>query len=407
MTDEDEFLKKFLNSIEASKDDNKTETDPCVAWKYGSDSYNGSGFNASADNNCSKTFDLSTIILNNQSLTWINGRGSLGHDFFTYFTPVIFTIGLVGNILSLRVFLTKNMRKLSASVYLAALSVADLMALCFYVLTEWIRRGIPVESGQVTAPFLEQNGVCQILVYLQYISRFLCAWLVACFTLERYIGVCHPLKRKDICDVRSSRKIVFTLIITAFIVCSFKPFLSESVVAGNYNAPTCTRSQAHADLSFVFDCVFGVSITFLPFVIITVLNAFIIRKLLIRNKRHRECKVITEESIIRLEFTFILIAISFCFIAFNVPYSVVWYKLFVLSRDRFEKFNFLDTQDLLNFTRTIFYINYCINFFLYSITGAYFRKELKMLFTYKSKAYQNYHRCSVHNSNSNTPQSWL
>jgi hypothetical protein len=60
-------------------------------------------------------------------------------------------------------------------------------------------------------------------------------------------------------------------------------------------------------------------------------------------------------------------------------------------------------------TRTIFYINYCVNFFLYCLTGAYFRKELRMLFMYKSKNYQNpYHRCSVHNTSSTpTPHSCL
>lgn len=406
MTDDNEFLHRFFHSV--LQNDNESETDPCSFWQDGTQNFNESAFNASSNNNCTKNFDRSTIF-DNRSLTWITtpNKTSIGHDFFTYVTPAIFIIGLVGNILSLRVFLTKNMRKLSASVYLAALSVADLLALCFYVLTEWIRRGIPAEHGHVTAVFLEQNGVCQIHLYLQYVSRFLCAWLVACFTLERYIGVCHPLRRKNICDVRSSRKIVLSLIVIAFIFCSFKPFMSEVHVVGNFNAPTCTRSESHKYLSFVFDCIFGVSITFLPFVIITVLNGFIIRKLFIRNRRHRECKVITEESIIRLEFTFILIAISFCFIAFNVPYIVAWYKHFELSREKMDKIAFYDSQDLLNFTRTIFYFNYCINFFLYSVTGAYFRKELKMLFTYKSKAYQNYHRCTVQNSNSNTPQSWL
>lgn len=352
----------------------------------------------------SGSFDIN----GNATFNWKrNDNKSFAKDFFIYATPVIFTLGMIGNILSLRVFLAKNMRKLSASAYLAALSVADIMALCFFVLTEWLKRGILSEPGKSGAPYLEQNVICQMLLYLQYISRFLCAWLVVCFTMERYIGVCHPLKRKDICDVKSSRKIVLFLIVMSFIVCAYKPFLSEVVIVGIYKVPICSRIAQHVFISFVIDCVFGLSITFLPFIIITLLNALIIRKLYYRNKRHRECKIITEESIIRLEFTFILIAISFCFIAFNAPFAVVWFKQFLLSRNPNAE-EFIGTHDMLFFTRTVFYMNYCVNFFLYSVTGAYFRKELQMLFTYKSKAYQNnYHRCSVHNSNSNTPQSWL
>ncbi|XP_076083964.1 putative G-protein coupled receptor 139 [Mytilus galloprovincialis] len=339
----------------------------------------------------------------------ISGQGSIGSDVFTYVTPVIFAVGITGNTISLLVFLTKNMRKLSASVYLAALSTADLMALIFYVLVEWIRKGIPIGSGQVTAPFLESNGVCQIILFMSYSFRFLSAWLVACFTLERYVGVCHPLKRKDVCNLRSSKRIVFFAVITSFVIASFRPWLSEVRYVGPNDVPSCTRRLEHTYLSFVYDCIFGVCITFLPFLIITILNTLIIRKLIIRNKRHRQVKIITEESIIRLEFTIILITISFCFIAFNTPYAIIWFKHSLqMSSMRMEDSVFVPTnQNLLIFTKTIFFMNYCINFFLYSFTGAYFRKELKMLFTYRSKVYQSYHKCSLPNSTATTPQSWI
>ncbi|KAK3087055.1 hypothetical protein FSP39_001080 [Pinctada imbricata] len=297
------------------------------------------------------------------------------------------------------------MRKLSASVYLAALSTSDLIALLFYVSIEWIKRGLP-QILETVAPFTEQEGICQIIQYLQYVSRFLSAWLVVCFTFERYIGVCHPLKRKDICDINTSRKIVMTVIIVSLIICIFRPVLSGTHYVGPRHVPYCSARLQYKFVSFVLDCIFVVTITFLPFCIITVLNAMIIRKLFIRNRKHRECKIITEESIIRLEFTIILIAISFCFIAFNTPYMVIWFKLF-LSVANNVMVGFVENESMLSFTRTIIYMNYCVNFFLYSVTGAYFRKELRMLFTYKAKPYQNYHRCSVHNSNSNTPQSWL
>ncbi|XP_052086532.1 FMRFamide receptor-like [Mytilus californianus] len=344
---------------------------------------------------------------------WNTGRGSvhrsIGSDVFTYVTPVILAVGITGNTISLLVFLTKNMRKLSASVYLAALSTADLMALIFYVLVEWIKKGIPVGSGQVTAPFLESNGVCQIILFMSYSFRFLSAWLVACFTLERYVGVCHPLKRKDVCNLRSSKRIVFFAIVVSFVIASFRPWLSEVLYIGPNNVPSCTRRVEHTYLSFIYDCIFGVCITFLPFLIITILNTLIIRKLITRNKRHRRVKIITEESIIRLEFTIILITISFCFIAFNTPYAIIWFKHFLqMSSIRMEDSLYVPTnQNLLIFTKTIFFMNYCINFFLYSITGAYFRKELKMLFTYRSKVYQSYHKCSLPNSTATTPQSWI
>jgi hypothetical protein len=117
------------------------------------------------------------------NFTGVKRGTSTGQMFFTYVTPIIFIIGLVGNILSLMVFLTKNMRRLSASLYLAAISSADLMALLFYVLIEWLRRGgLSSTSSHVTVPFLERNGVCHVILFLTYNFRFLSSWLVVCLT---------------------------------------------------------------------------------------------------------------------------------------------------------------------------------------------------------------------------------
>ena len=120
-----------------------------------------------------------------------------GRLFYAWFTPLVLLVGVVGNTLSLCVFLSRNMRSLSASTYLAALSTADLTALVFYVLVEWLIRGLPVlrggdgegegEGGR--AGLMAVNGSCQMVMYLHYVSRFLSAWLVVAFTVERWVGV--------------------------------------------------------------------------------------------------------------------------------------------------------------------------------------------------------------------------
>ncbi|XP_041361225.1 neurotensin receptor type 1-like [Gigantopelta aegis] len=344
---------------------------------------------------------------------------TIGRQFYAYFTPMIMVIGIIGNSLSLNVFLSKNMRSLSASTYLAALSTSDLLALVFYVMIEWLIRGIPVLYPDKRVTFMHVDGVCQMIMYLHYVSRFLSAWLVVAFTVERYIGVCHPLRRRDICTITSTRRIVLGLVIVSLILNVFKPTLSIVSDVKGWGR-MCTTKADYRHLSFILDSIFAVMITLVPFVIITCMNLLIVRKLVLRNKRQRACKVITEESIIRLEFTLILLAVSLCFIVFNIPYFVTWCKLFLTS-----KFIHLDTfQDVGSFeyfqgtlwiTRAIFYINYCINFFLYSITGTYFRRELKMFFFYRSRKYQTYTRCTRLNStNSHTshtptpaPQSWV
>lgn len=325
---------------------------------------------------------------------------------YAYATPVILFIGLSGNSLSLFVFLSQPMRKLSASVYLAALSSSDIMSLLFYVLTDWLNRGLPHYPHSPRVEFLHITGVCQLLLYLGYISRFMSSWIVTAFTVERYIGVCHPLKIRGFSGPPAARKVIAILVAFAVMLCLFKPLLSE--VNKINTLSVCSRRRGFEHISFVLDIIFGISITLLPFIVITVLNILIVRKLFHRNRNHKQ--LMTEESVIKLEFTLILLAISLCFIVFNLPYFTVWSILYLRS-DHLASANSIITteqdklQGILILTRIVFFLNYCVNFFLYSVTGSYFRKELKQVFRLNAQknSNQRYGRCN----STPTKNSWV
>ncbi|XP_076080037.1 cysteinyl leukotriene receptor 2-like [Mytilus galloprovincialis] len=312
-----------------------------------------------------------------------------GRYFYAYFTPIIIVVGILGNTLSLNVFLSRNLRSLSSSTYLAALSVSDLFILTFYVTVEWLRRGLTFLFPGSNVRFLDVNGMCEFQLYISYVSRFMSSWLLVAFTVERYIGICFPLLRRNLCTTTSTRKIVSGIFLFSAIIVIYKPILS-GIYKSDAGNLYCTGSPKHGFISFVFDSIFALLISFVPFVIIMVINILIIKKLL-RQKRSKNCKrVMTEESTIRLEFTIILLALSICFIIFNIPYLVLWCRNFLTSKyvttlnASTSDVNLSYWQGLLYFVRTIFYINYCINFFLYLITGAYFRREVRVLFSYKT-----------------------
>ena len=290
-----------------------------------------------------------------------------GTIIFTYFTPIIFVVGIAGNTMSMAVFTSKSMRNLSASAYLFALSLTDMCTLVFYVLVEWFRRGDIDPSLKIA--FLDYNGFCQLQLWLAYISRFMSAWIIVIFTIERFTGVCYPLKRFKL----GSKKIILLMLLIASLLVLYKPILTEEKTILGQTA--CAPRDPNGTVSFILDVIFGLSITLVPFLIITVLNSLIVRELFLRNIRSNA--MFNEDSRIRLEFTLILLAISFFFVAFNLPYFVVWAfmhlntgKLMSATRGY---------TGVMNITRTIFYLNYCVNFFLYSITGARFRKSLKEL----------------------------
>lgn len=310
--------------------------------------------------------------------------------FYIYFTPFILSVGIIGNSLSLTVFMSRSMRRLSASHYLAALSLADITALIFYVCVDWLKRGLSLWPRGEYIHLLHMEGFCQIFMYLGYVSRFLSAWIVVAFTVERYIAVCHPFRRHQNCTIGSAKRILLFVILSSLVFNIYKPVLSGIHETSKGGPRICTANPDHNIISFVLDNVFAFFITLVPFVIITILNCLIIRCLYRRNKKRKRDALITEENVIRLEFTLILLVISFFFIALNLPFFVVWCVQFshatlISNIDAAERasvdFDFL--KGLLYITRTIFYINYCVNFFLYSFTGAYFRREVKMLFSRK------------------------
>ncbi|XP_074656827.1 putative G-protein coupled receptor 139 [Tubulanus polymorphus] len=341
---------------------------------------------------------------------------TFGTMFFAYLTPIIIIIGLIGNSISLNVFTSKHMRKQSASYYLAALSMTDILVLVTSVMFDWVKRGLPELPGEIRIPYFDVNGVCHVFLYLSYVSRFLSVWLLVMFTCERYIGVCHPLKRRKICTISSARRIIGAIVLFAMALGSYKPALS-GVYEVFPDTFRCTRNREYQLLSFILDSIFGLLITLVPLLTILVLNMLIVRKLFLRNRSQRMNGMCKTENKIRIEFTVILLSISTCFVTLNLPYFIVWFYQWFFSREQnrgmddrlLEKAERLVPYGVVSgallIVRPIFYVNYCINFFLYSITGAFFRKEMKKVFTYK------FHRNSDNrlskSMTSQSPQSWV
>lgn len=112
------------------------------------------------------------------------------------------------------------------------------------------------------------------------------------------------------------------------------------------------------------------------------LNLLICRKLRRTKRRYIRHKFVTEENRIRLEFTAILLLVSSLFIILNIPYFVAWSHRFLLQLYRLTAHpaNVLEmerSRGWVHVTKTVFFCNYCVNFFVYSLSGAYFRRQLR------------------------------
>ena len=93
-------------------------------------------------------------------------------------------------------------------------------------------------------------------------------------------------------------------------------------------------------------------------------------------------------SIVKLEFTCLLLVVSTCFIALNLPYFITWCltiskRIHVVMFATGTRASSAHLRGTLYISKTIFSFNYCINFFLYSLTGVNFRRQLRSVFCKK------------------------
>jgi len=301
---------------------------------------------------------------------------------YTYITPLIFAIGLIGNAITLKVFNSAVMKTMSASVYLSCLALADTSVLVFYVLSEWIRRGLPLLLPDINFSIIDANGACQIREYLSHLSRLLSSWVIVAFTCERCVSVCFPLK-----TLQKSHKLALCVLLTiCSIVMVYTLYMNMSHSYGDFRV--CSYRDGYEYEHFIAESMFVTLIFFLPFLIITVANAMIIRTLYHRGRNGIQAN---DNSNIKIEFFMMMFAISLFYIVFHIPYFIVWCRLRIITNPKESSVGdgdfWIYWNGILSICRPIYYMNYCSNFFLYCITGAKFRSEMKKIFICKRQTY--------------------
>ena len=140
-----------------------------------------------------------------------------------FLTPVVVACGVAGNLVNMAV-LTRRWMKSSTNRYLTALAFCDVMYLILVV--------------TISLPHYESLDVGSSAIYQRYhfiVGRPLTdtfsnagVWLTLTFTVERYIGVCHPMRGKVWCTPRRAKYIVCVVCLAAAIV-TFPEFFECTV----------------------------------------------------------------------------------------------------------------------------------------------------------------------------------
>jgi hypothetical protein len=140
--------------------------------------------------------------------------------FIDYFDPrfprwisiFLLVVGLVGNTLCLVVFMQKNMRKNSTFIYLAFLSVVDLVVLLLglgdIILISYFHFNVRAKSIYL----------CRLVSFLIYGSTHLSSFILASVSIDRAIATNFINYAKEYCKPFTAYKIILVNILIASLI---------------------------------------------------------------------------------------------------------------------------------------------------------------------------------------------
>ena len=191
-------------------------------------------------------------------IVWLNVFGN----------PVVIFVGFTGNGLSLIVFLCTELRRQSTNVYLAFLSIVDLIFLSTLILN-WL--------AWIDVNLVSKQGCCQMTIYFSYVSSFLSVWTVVSFTAERWVVVFYPLRKAVWCTRQRAASILGLLTVIALLLYMFS-FWTVATVFDGYKE-FCQALPEFFDIYHAMTIVDSMVTFIVPFGLITILNASIAFKI--------------------------------------------------------------------------------------------------------------------------------
>ncbi|XP_071946691.1 neuropeptides capa receptor-like [Antedon mediterranea] len=157
-----------------------------------------------------------------KSMTYTTGDELL----LTVVIPILFIIGVVGNVFVIVVFIRFKSMRTAPYVYLFTLAVVDLMFLLIVAPVQWIM----YLSSPIREDFSGLGDVtCKFYLVIQDFCVLFSTVIIVCVTIERYMAICHPM---SLDRSKVSKRSSITCIVASIAILIYKiPVLSLATLA--------------------------------------------------------------------------------------------------------------------------------------------------------------------------------
>lgn len=300
--------------------------------------------------------------------------------------PTVVAFGLVGNSVNIAV-LTRRWMKSSTNYYLTALALYDI----FYLALAFIMSATHYN-------FIGANH--NYVRYRRLLVRPLtdtCSntgvWITLTFTVERYIGVCHPMRGKVWCTPRRAKYIIGAVCLSAALITAPEFFDSQAVEVLRRETNTTQIDISRSEFGqtrFYFGYSYAVQalFTFVPLLLLLIFNTLLIRQVMVAAKNRRRMAKKPDagsggdhHSRDQQKITVMLISVVIVFLLCQLPQSLQ--NLYAIYLDVTASVTDEKTL-LLRITANVFnllvMINGASNFILYSSFSTKFRLTFSRLF---------------------------
>ena len=282
------------------------------------------------------------------------------------------SIAVMGNSISVAVLLRKAFRRTSTSVFLIGLAISDTTYLSITV-------GYYTMYWHSYTPFLAHSEAgCKIFTFLPYFSAHLSSWMLVNITIERFVAVTFPFKAKLL---YSPKRAIFGTLVTVCLIfmLNIHYLVKYGIIKDDYGVPSCYTdiSPSTGQIVVWLD---SLLFSIVPITMIFILNVIIFIKL----RRSHQFKTQKSSAISRDQMdafrTILLVTTTFIVLTLPVSVTNIYYGL--RKEDQYD--DLADT--VFNVTHAIMNNNFCLNFFIYCLTGRKFRKELWAMCCCSSKS---------------------
>ncbi|KAF7402591.1 hypothetical protein HZH66_004858 [Vespula vulgaris] len=318
--------------------------------------------------------------LSNSSL-WVGQPTMISIIIYSIVTPIISTLGIIGNILILVVIL-KRCLKTSTYTYLAVLAGADLVT-CTLLLFSGLARGI----FWCKPGWLEFDAFVHLP--LGSISSNITVWATVCVTIDRLAMVCSQpsCKTPKFCSQHIARRMMIVSTFFTIIINVPYCFMYKYNARGDLMTTQFFHSWLYKLQNWLQLMIFGL----LPAIFLFIANSIMCfnmmkmlnqRKELLKRCNARECNQLRDQT----RLTVMLVGIAFVFVVGEVPTHLASRRsaisllydgdLTIVHEVFLERFRIYAT--LLSAISSSF------NFVLYSLLSPHFLSHLKQVLYRKS-----------------------